>query len=253
MSKRRPLSKRTRFEVFKRDKFACQYCGAKSPDVVLHVDHINPVARGGANDILNLLTSCLACNGGKGAVPISDGSAVERQREQLAALEEKRQQVELMLQWREELAQQNGALLEACSASWSRIVKGYSLSEVGRAKVGVLIKKHGFNSVMDAIDSVHDRFPVAASEKPDAATADKMFKHLQTVLKYGNDPSGPQIAYVIGILRNRCAGRQTVFYADVRRAVDAGIDIERLTDAAKYVDEWYEFDDWCAAAIGARR
>jgi hypothetical protein len=28
------LSVRTRFEVFKRDEFTCQYCGRKSPDVV---------------------------------------------------------------------------------------------------------------------------------------------------------------------------------------------------------------------------
>jgi len=37
-SKRKPLSKKLRFEVFKRDSFACQYCGAKAPDVLLEVE-----------------------------------------------------------------------------------------------------------------------------------------------------------------------------------------------------------------------
>jgi len=35
------ISKRDRFEVFKRDKFTCQYCGKAAPDVVLHIDHIH--------------------------------------------------------------------------------------------------------------------------------------------------------------------------------------------------------------------
>ena len=64
------LSKRTRFEVFKRDRFACQYCGRTPPDVVLHADHIAPVAGGGSDDPLNLLTACSDCNLGKAAIPL---------------------------------------------------------------------------------------------------------------------------------------------------------------------------------------
>jgi hypothetical protein len=62
-----PLSKRTRFEVFKRDGFSCQYCGRRPPDVVLEVDHVHPRAAGGTDDDLNLTTSCEDCNRGKSA------------------------------------------------------------------------------------------------------------------------------------------------------------------------------------------
>jgi HNH endonuclease len=64
---RKPLSKRVRFEVFKRDSFTCQYCGLHPPTVVLHVDHVHPVAEGGNNEIDNLITACEGCNQGKGA------------------------------------------------------------------------------------------------------------------------------------------------------------------------------------------
>lgn len=64
---RKQLSKKLRFEVFKRDGFVCQYCGAHPPNVALHVDHIQAVANGGDNEIDNLITSCQACNLGKGA------------------------------------------------------------------------------------------------------------------------------------------------------------------------------------------
>ncbi len=68
---RTPISKRVRFEVFKRDAFSCQYCGAHPPDALLEVDHITPVAEGGTNDEENLVTACFNCNRGKGAVPLS--------------------------------------------------------------------------------------------------------------------------------------------------------------------------------------
>jgi hypothetical protein len=64
---RRSLSKTLRFEVFKRDGFTCQYCGATPPAVVLEVDHIEAVAAGGSDDQDNLITACFDCNRGKGA------------------------------------------------------------------------------------------------------------------------------------------------------------------------------------------
>lgn len=70
---RKSTGKRTRFEIFKRDHFTCQYCGAQPPDVVLVLDHIDPVASGGTNDLLNLTTSCEQCNQGKSDKSLGDG------------------------------------------------------------------------------------------------------------------------------------------------------------------------------------
>jgi len=64
-NKRENLSKKVRFEVFKRDYFTCQYCGNQPPEVVLAVDHIHPVSKGGSNDASNLITACYGCNAGK--------------------------------------------------------------------------------------------------------------------------------------------------------------------------------------------
>lgn len=68
---RKPISKRTRFEVFKRDAFECQYCGAHPPGVLLHVDHIVAVANGGGNEMDNLITACEPCNLGKSSVDLN--------------------------------------------------------------------------------------------------------------------------------------------------------------------------------------
>lgn len=72
MARRKSLGKKLRFDVFKRDGFACQYCGAVPPQAVLWIDHIVPVCDGGSNDIDNLVTACDACNLGKGRTPLDD-------------------------------------------------------------------------------------------------------------------------------------------------------------------------------------
>lgn len=45
----------------------CRECGRASPEVTLHVDHIEPVARGGHSGIENLQFLCSECNTRKGA------------------------------------------------------------------------------------------------------------------------------------------------------------------------------------------
>lgn len=65
MEKRKSIGNKKRFDVFKRDLFCCQYCGSNPPKVVLEVDHITPVSKGGNNDLNNLITSCFNCNRGK--------------------------------------------------------------------------------------------------------------------------------------------------------------------------------------------
>jgi len=62
---RSPLSKSLRHKILKRDRFTCQACGARAPDVELEVDHKIPVSKGGTDDESNLTTLCVDCNRGK--------------------------------------------------------------------------------------------------------------------------------------------------------------------------------------------
>lgn len=88
---RKAISKRTRFDVFKRDSFTCQYCGSHPPAVILHVDHIVAVANGGENDSDNLVTACEPCNLGKGARPLS--LVPQSLKDKAAEIEEREEQV----------------------------------------------------------------------------------------------------------------------------------------------------------------
>lgn len=61
------VSKRLRYEILRRDNFACRYCGSMAPDVTLTVDHVIPTALGGNDEPSNLTAACSACNSGKSA------------------------------------------------------------------------------------------------------------------------------------------------------------------------------------------
>ncbi len=54
----------TRFNLFLRDGFCCQYCGAKGD---LTFDHVVPRAAGGVTSWENVVAACSACNLRKGS------------------------------------------------------------------------------------------------------------------------------------------------------------------------------------------
>jgi 5-methylcytosine-specific restriction endonuclease McrA len=56
----------SRVNVFTRDAFRCQYCGARKPMRELNYDHVVPRVRGGKTAWENIVTSCYACNDRKG-------------------------------------------------------------------------------------------------------------------------------------------------------------------------------------------
>ena len=67
----------TRFNVFLRDKFSCQYCGSKSE---LTFDHLLPRSKGGKTDWNNVVTACSSCNVKKGGDLINHSKMILNQK-----------------------------------------------------------------------------------------------------------------------------------------------------------------------------
>jgi 5-methylcytosine-specific restriction endonuclease McrA len=75
----------TRFNVFLRDKFQCQYCTADSD---LTFDHVIPRAHGGRTTWDNVVTACAPCNLRKGSkLPRECGMHPARQPDQPTVME----------------------------------------------------------------------------------------------------------------------------------------------------------------------
>ena len=157
MAKRKALTKSVRFEVFKRDSFKCQYCGRSAPDVILEVDHIVPVAKGGGNDLLNLITSCRDCNSGKSDKMLSDKSAVEKQKRQLDDLNAMREQAEMLVEWKQELLMMTDSQIDAIDSLITQL-SGYGMNETGRKNMRVYLKRFGFSDVYDATEIAYSTY-----------------------------------------------------------------------------------------------
>lgn len=209
MTKRKSLSKKIRFEVFKRDSFKCQYCGASAPSVLLEVDHIHPVKEGGTNDIMNLITSCHACNRGKSAIMLDDTSLVAKQRKQIEELNLRRQQLEMMLEWRDGIQKLSDdtdrMAIEHFNKKWSSMY----LNEEGEKLMRSYVSKFGLINTLDAID-------ISFKSYGKQQTGD-CFKN--TALKVGgilymqNSPEHKQLMAMI-----KGAGRRQFRYFDEKKA-----------------------------------
>jgi len=157
MTQRKPLTKKTRFEVFKRDSFTCQYCGKAAPDVVLHVDHIKPVVEGGNNGVINLITSCRDCNLGKGPRELSDDTVISKQKAQLDDLNERRQQIEMMFEWHEGLSNIQDEVIQRVAILFCEGT-GHELNNTGCDKIKKWIKKYRLPIVLESLSIAIEQY-----------------------------------------------------------------------------------------------
>lgn len=246
MSTREPIGAKLRFEVFKRDNFTCQYCGKKAPDVVLHVDHINPVSAGGKSDILNLVTACAGCNLGKGARLLTDRSEIEKQRAQLEDLNERRQQLEWMLEWRQELENVEDDRLDALEAAWHRYCVGWTVNETGRRSLAKWEKKFGTELLLDAIKASAEQYLEYDEDKATEESVAHAFSMIPRVAggirSTADRPYMRDIYYCRAVLRNRLRyvnERQVV--GMLEEAILLGADPEKLRHLCKTVRSWSQF------------
>lgn len=144
----RSVTPRKRFETLKRDKFTCQYCGAKAPDAILHVDHIVPFSKGGTCDMMNLVTSCADCNNGKSDKKLSDDAAVTKSRKQAELAQHKKQTLGEMAQWQAELASMDE---EVAAVNVVLAKVNCQLNENGTKDIRRIVKKYGIDDLLAAL------------------------------------------------------------------------------------------------------
>ena len=249
MSKRKSMSKKLRFEVFKRDSFTCQYCGSQSPDVILHVDHIKPVAKGGANDLLNLITSCVDCNLGKGAREISDDTEVKKQKAQLLELNDRRLQFEELVRWREGIKDIDDEILDKTSVYWSAAAHQYELNESGLKSLATYIKKFGYVIVCDAIDTSTDTYLRYEDDEVTHDSIEIAFKKVGGIAYYMKFPEKKRDTkdayYIRAVLRNRVSYvNDKVLMPMLRNIQSEGLSLDPLREYSKECSNWTDFREY---------
>ena len=70
----------SRRNLFKRDHFTCQYCGAQPGGSELTIDHVIPRSQGGASSWTNCVLACVSCNSRKAdRTPVQVGFRLKHQ------------------------------------------------------------------------------------------------------------------------------------------------------------------------------
>jgi hypothetical protein len=250
---RKPIGPKIRFEVFKRDSFKCQYCGASAPEVLLQVDHVKPIAAGGDDDLLNYLTSCVPCNQGKGARELSDNSVVEKQRDQLEELQARREQLDMMLQWRDGLAGLQAATVEALVKRVQDLTPGWEITDLGRQNVARWLRDYPIGELIGAAErsavSYLERDKRGAITEASWSTFFSKIPRIAAVERAAaKDPYLRDLLYVRAVLRNHVNfgwWAQRDCMPLLRRAIAAGIEPEELKHLAKQATKW----DWFAETL----
>lgn len=245
-TKRKAISKKTRFEVFKRDGFKCQYCGSAAPDVLLEIDHIQPVSMDGAHDILNFLTACKACNAGKSDRLLSDDSAVKKQQAQLQELQARREQLEMMLQWRDGLKDIQGEQIEVIVNAWSAVAVGWHLNDTGRKSAKLLLKKHGLQAVLDAIETAADKYLSFGEDgKATQESVTSAWQKVGGICALAALPDDQRrLYYIKAILFKRLNYVPYDVLDDLKDALAAGCSVEDMEREAKHCRTWTAFRSW---------
>ncbi len=243
---RAQVSDRVRFEVFKRDKFTCQYCGRAAPDVVLNCDHITPVAKGGTGDVLNLITSCRSCNGGKGAVSLSDDTAVQKQRAALADLEERRQQIEMMVRWRD-------GMQDLADAAVDAVVQrlgdrgGWEASETGKSEIRRWLKKHSLADVLRAVDEALDTYLKYQGDEPTQESWGHAFSKVAGICRIQDmevtKPYIRRLFYIQGIIRKRTRMWKFGCLDYLEHIHLCGMSVDKIEQDARRISTWREFEE----------
>lgn len=238
MTARKAISKRVRFEVLKRDAFTCQYCGKSAPDVILHIDHIKPVSKGGNNGIMNLVTSCQSCNSGKSNVELSDDSAVMKQQKQMSDMAEKHEQIKLMIEWRESIEDSEELLVQSVAQFITNLMVDKAPNEHGTMIIRKAVKKHGYQAVLD---SVNDTYSKSESIDDFVKKWSKGFQYIGVT----QSESKKKISYAKGILRNRFSYfNEKRFHAEMRSIELQEANFDKFIETAKKcnsVGDFYEY------------
>ena len=258
--KREAIGKKIRFEVFKRDSFKCQYCGKSAPEVVLNVDHIKPVSKGGTNEIVNLITSCWDCNIGKSDRELKDNAVVSKQKNQLDDLNEKRVQLEMMSEWRSELMSMEDIKIKMLNDTWRRFITE-DLSACQIRLLRPIINRYEMPLLLDSLEASLSQYLVF-DKKGNAKeeSIQKALGYIESIAKNKKraekNPHLKRLYYARGILRNRFKGQ----YFDDKKIIiqldktyRKGASTEEIVELCKYCNNWSHFRDLTEQFISGKK
>ncbi len=247
MAERKNISKKTRFEVLKRDNFQCQYCGDRAPDTCLEVDHMQPVAEGGDNDVINLITSCVDCNQGKGACVLDPSTTIEKQRQWRVKVKEDRLQLQMLTRLRESLAVvREQDVDEVCAAIGRYRGAEFSPDKYVQRKIRWWLSSYSVDQIIRAVKISYTEYLEAEGQPGSGESSSYAFLHVPRIAAaMSGDLKMPHLQHLYSIresLRNSLPYLDDIACARMlEEAFEHGTLIECLKKLFFACREWESF------------
>jgi len=218
-----------------------------APDVVLEIDHINPVVNGGNNGMMNLITSCFDCNRGKGKRKLTDKEEVKKQQEQLKELNEKREQLKMMMEWRKELEQFNEEQVSLVNDLFETYTDS-CLNEIGKSNVQKWIENFGLTEVLDCTKISINQYYNSEDEKTTGKVLDYIPKICNVRRRQKDDPYLSKRNYLKASIRNKISiyneNRVRIFLNDMIDNDETYHEVyEILSISRNWSDFWNNIND----------
>ncbi len=232
------ISKSLRFDIFKRDDFACQYCGGRVPNVVLEIDAIKPFGKYGINDISNFITSCKDCNMGKGNKEITDNHLTQQQ---LKKINKKKLEIESCFEYKKEVLKLDNTIIENINNILSENDFG-TLTEHGEKEIIKSINKYGLDEFIDCLYAAIEY----GKDKNDIRKTIIEYTNriIHARIKEKNKPYLKDFYYIKKVLENRFYDMPKNYIIRLDRILSTGFDSEDLKNVAKTCKNISTFDHY---------
>jgi len=177
---------------------------------------------------------------------LSDQSVLERQKEQLQELNDRREQLEMMIAWKEGLSSLKDQAIDRLADHWTTLANGFSLNEKGRQSLRKMCGKYEITEIMDAMRIATDQYLEVGSDgaftQPSVEDAWSKVVGICRVRRSEQDkPYLRDLLYVRGILRNRVYVPERTIMGMLEDAHLTGVPVEYLKNLAKSCRNWTEF------------
>ena len=151
---------------------------------------------------MNLITSCFDCNRGKGKRKLTENKEMQLQIQQLKEINQKREQLEMMLKWKQELDNFENEQVNKIETLLQEKT-GYTFSEYGKKVCKNNIKEFGFDEVYEStIISINQYY-----NKNDDDSVTKVSNYIgkicHTRRRQKDNPLEYKINYLCKIAKNR--------------------------------------------------
>lgn len=201
---------------------------------------------------MNLVTSCEPCNQGKGAVKLTDDSAVQKRRAQAEDLQGRREQIEMMAEWQNGLIDLDAQAVATAAAYFERLTS-YSFNDDGLADLRTWVVSHGLERVMSEMRRLAAKCLRVEDGKVTKESVEFTARAIHNTFKYADlrakDPVLSDLLYLRGIIRNRypwCPDRCLFVLQNAQRS---GVSIDDLRATVFQNRSFRAFEDDVAELV----